>query len=180
LARKTVAIRRTKIVATLGPAWEEPDQMRALLDAGVNVVRINSSHGTPEIRTRWITDLKTVLKDRATACAILVDLQGPRIRVGSLPAPLTLAAKEVVTFAPEDSAGEGEIPTTYEGLAGDVRPGSRILLDDGLITVDVLEVAGSRVRGTVRYAGVLKAHKGMKRTAKTPCSPPSSEWTTSA
>ncbi|HJR33772.1 MAG TPA: pyruvate kinase [Gemmatimonadales bacterium] len=154
-------IRRTKIVATLGPSWEEPDQIRALLDAGVNVVRINSSHGTPEIRSRWISSLKTVIGQCSSACAILVDLQGPRIRVGGLPEPLALAAKEVVTFAPEELAGEGEIPTTYEGLAGDVHPGSRILLDDGLLTVDVTEVRGDRVRGTVRYAGILKANKGM-------------------
>ena len=112
-------IRRTKIVATLGPSWEEPDQIRALLDAGVNVVRINSSHGTPEIRSCWISSLKTVIGQCSSACAILVDLQGPRIRVGGLPEPLALAAKEVVTFAPEELAGDGEIPTTYEGLAGD-------------------------------------------------------------
>jgi pyruvate kinase len=161
LPSKTAAIRRTKIVATLGPAWEEPDQMRELLDAGVDVVRINSSHGTPEIRARWITNLKAVLEERDCACAILVDLQGPRIRVGALREPLTLRAKQLVTFAPEDSATEEEIPTTYEGLAGDVRPGSRILLDDGLLTVDVTAVAGDRVQGTVRYAGVLKANKGM-------------------
>ncbi|NOT08348.1 MAG: pyruvate kinase [Gemmatimonadales bacterium] len=154
-------MRRTKIVATLGPAWETPDQMRSLLDAGVSVVRINSSHGTPEIRARWIDDLKTVQRERATSCATLVDLQGPRIRVGDLPAPRQLVSKEVVTFAPEARAEEGEIPTTYDGLAGDVKVGSRILLDDGLLTVDVTKVHGDRVSGTVRYGGELKAHKGM-------------------
>ena len=135
--------------------------MSALLDAGVNVVRINSSHGTPEIRSRWITDLKAVLRGRQAPCAILVDLQGPRIRVGHLNEPIALKAKEEVVFAPEGKAVPGEIPTTYEGLAGDVGVGSRILLDDGLLTVDVLGVEGHRVRGTVRYAGELKAHKGM-------------------
>ncbi|HEY9518438.1 MAG TPA: pyruvate kinase, partial [Gemmatimonadales bacterium] len=85
---RNAPIRRTKIVATLGPSWEEPDQIRALLDAGVNVVRINSSHGTPEIRSRWITNLKAVVAECSNACAILVDLQGPRIRVGGLPEPL--------------------------------------------------------------------------------------------
>jgi pyruvate kinase len=154
-------IRRTKIVATLGPAWEQPDQIRAALDAGVNVIRINSSHGTQEVRRRWINDLRTVMNERAGSCATLVDLQGPRIRVGSLPEPLSLSAKQLVTFAPEDSVQEGEIPTTYDGLAGDVRPGSRILLDDGLLTVDVTAVKADRVQGTVRYAGVLKANKGM-------------------
>ena len=161
MASKTAAIRRTKIVATLGPAWEQPDQMRSLLDAGVNVVRINSSHGTPEIRARWIGDLKTVLRTRPAAAAILVDLQGPRIRVGDLHSPRPLVAGEAVVFAPEDMASGEEIPTTYAGLAGDVGAGSRILLDDGLLAVDVTSVKGDRVLGKVRHGGVLKSHKGM-------------------
>ena len=154
-------IRRTKIVATLGPAWERPDQMHALLDAGVDVVRINASHGTPEIRTRWIQDLQAVMKDRSSASAILMDLRGPRIRVGALPSPLTLVRGETVTFAPEGSAGPGEIPTTYAALGEDVRPGNRILLDDGLLACEVVEVAGDRVRAAVVYGGELKANKGM-------------------
>src|ERR671914_750238 len=102
-------IRRTKIVATLGPAWETPAQMTALLDAGVNVVRINASHGTPEIRTRWVSDLRGVVEGRRDAVAILIDLQGPRIRVGGLSAPLNLESGQQVTFAPEDDAAPGEI-----------------------------------------------------------------------
>src|SRR5207247_7558852 len=78
LASSLSTIRRTKIVATLGPAWEHPEQMRALLDAGVDVVRINSSHGTPEVRARWITDLQQIQRERPAAFALLVDLQGPR------------------------------------------------------------------------------------------------------
>ncbi|HEX2251012.1 MAG TPA: pyruvate kinase, partial [Gemmatimonadales bacterium] len=83
-------LRRTKIVATLGPAWETPAQMTALLDAGVNVVRINASHGTPEIRSRWVHQLRTVLDGRRDAAAVLLDLQGPRIRVGNLPSAIRL------------------------------------------------------------------------------------------
>jgi len=161
LARKPAAIRRTKIVATLGPVWETPEQMHALLDAGVNVVRVNSSHGTAEIRARWISDFHAVERERPAATALLVDLQGPRIRVGSLSTPRTLEEGEEIVFAPEDSAVEGEIPTTYTELAGDVAAGNRILLDDGLLAVEVLSVAGDRVRGRVRYGGVLKANKGI-------------------
>jgi pyruvate kinase len=161
LARKSAPIRRTKIVATLGPAWETPDQICALLDAGVNVVRINSSHGTPEIRARWITDFHAVIRDRPAATALLVDLQGPRIRVGNLAAPRTLEEGQEVVFAPEESAQEGEIPTTYAELAGDVAAGNLILLDDGLLAVEVVAVRGDLVRGRVRYGGVLKANKGM-------------------
>jgi pyruvate kinase len=161
LASKTAAIRRTKIVATLGPAWDQPEQMRALLDAGVNVIRINSSHGTPEIRSRWITTLQELQRLRNTASAILVDLQGPRIRVGDLPAPRQLEPGQEVTFAPEDVATEAEIPTTYAQLAGDVTVGNRILLDDGLLAVDVTSVVGDRVRGRVRFGGALRANKGI-------------------
>ena len=161
MASKTAAIRRTKIVATLGPAWEQPEQMRALLDAGVNVIRINSSHGSPEIRSRWITTLQEVQRLRNTASAILVDLQGPRIRVGDLPVPRQLEPGQEVAFAPEDVATEDEIPTTYAQLAGDVTVGNRILLDDGLLAVDVTSVVGDRVRGRVRFGGALRANKGI-------------------
>jgi pyruvate kinase len=154
-------VRRTKIVATLGPSWDQPAQMTALLDAGVNVVRINASHGTPEIRARWIDQLRRILADRREAVAILLDLQGPRIRIGALHAPLRLTPGETVTFAPEDEAVPGEIPTTYHALASDVRVGARILLDDGLLALEVSEITGSRVRATVHYGGELKAHKGM-------------------
>ncbi|HEX5387913.1 MAG TPA: pyruvate kinase [Gemmatimonadales bacterium] len=157
------AIRRTKIVATLGPSWDRPDQMAALLEAGVNVVRINASHGTPELRARWITQLKEVIAARSAqaSAAILLDIRGPRIRVGKLPAPMPLVPGQEVVFAPEGIAGPGEIPTTYAGLARDVGKGATILLDDGLLNVEVLESDGERIRGCVRYGGELKANKGM-------------------
>jgi len=155
------SIRRTKIVATLGPAWAEPARMAALLDAGVNVVRVNASHGTPEIRTKWIRDLQELRAHRSAPVAILVDLHGPRIRVGDLAAPRELAVGQKVTFAPEEGARGAELPTTYAALAQDVRAGSKILLDDGLLSVEVTGVRGDRVDGVVRYGGLLKAHKGM-------------------
>ena len=155
------ASRRTKIVATLGPAWADLAQMTALLDAGVNVVRVNASHGTPAIREKWITDLKSQLAQRQSAVAILLDLQGPRIRVGALPHPLRLEPGSEVVFAPEAHVKPGQIPTTYDGLAQDVTAGSRILLDDGLLEVAVTAVAGPEVRGVVVYGGELKSNKGM-------------------
>jgi pyruvate kinase len=155
------SVRRTKIVATLGPAWEEPARMAALLDAGVNVVRINASHGTPEIRARWVAQLREVTAVRRDPVAVLLDLQGPRIRIGTLAEPLRLAVGQTVTFTPEDEAGAGEIPTTYEGLATDVRLGARILLDDGLLALEVTGVRGRRVDAVVHYGGELKSNKGM-------------------
>jgi pyruvate kinase len=154
-------VRRTKIVATLGPAWATSAGMHQLLDAGVNVVRINASHGTPETRVEWIRMLKAVQSERSTSSAILVDLQGPRIRVGALSRPVELIAGTTVVFAPELSASGEEIPTTYEALAGDVRPGAMILLDDGLLKVKVTAVRGDQVEGTVVYGGTLKSSKGM-------------------
>ena len=154
-------VRRTKIVATLGPAWDDPAKMAALIDAGVNVVRINASHGTPEIRERWVERLREVTGGRRDPVALLLDLQGPRIRVGTLVAPLRLAVGQTVTFAPEDEARAGEIPTTYEALAADVRLGARILLDDGLLSLEVTGIRDGRVDAVVHYGGELKSHKGM-------------------
>src|SRR5215207_7535372 len=156
-----ISIRRTKIVATLGPAWDTPPQMSALLEAGVNVVRINASHGTPEIRARWIHQLRGVFQGRRESAAVLLDLQGPRIRIGNLPGPTKLEQGQRVVFAPEDVADPGEIPTTYDDLARDVRIGSRILLDDGLLALEVRGVQEQRVEAVVHYGGELKAHKGM-------------------
>jgi len=156
-----VSIRRTKIVATLGPAWDTPPQMTALLDAGVNVVRINASHGTPEIRARWIHQLRTVFEGRREAAAVLLDLQGPRIRIGNLRDPIRLEPGQHVVFAPEESAQPGELPTTYDDLAKDVRLGARILLDDGLMALEVRGIQGERVEAVVHYGGELKPHKGM-------------------
>jgi pyruvate kinase len=155
------AVRRTKIVATLGPAWAEPAQMSALLDAGVNVVRINASHATPEIRAGWITQLQQIISQRTESAAVLLDLQGPRIRVGHLEEPLRLEPGQRVLFAPEADARPGEIPTTYEGLANDVHVGARILLDDGLLSVEVSGVRDGRVEAEVHYGGELKSNKGM-------------------
>src|SRR5690349_11122238 len=106
--------------------------MQALLDGGVNVVRINASHGTPDIRRRWIEQLRGVLASRREPAAILLDLQGPRIRVRHLPEPLLLERGQRVVLAPEAEGGPGEIPTTYDHLAQDVSIGASILLGDGL------------------------------------------------
>jgi pyruvate kinase len=154
-------IRRTKIVATLGPASGTESQIAALLDAGVNVVRINASHGTPEIRGEWIAAVRRVAEAKDLPVAVLLDLQGPRIRVGDLPRPRELAPRQTVVFAPEDVARGDELPTTYAGLATDVRVGTRILLNDGLLSVEVTAVEPPRVRGRVVDGGTLTAHKGM-------------------
>src|SRR6267378_3261501 len=145
-------IRRTKIVATLGPATGNESTIAALLEAGANVVRINASHGTPAMRVATRMD---------SPVAVLLDLQGPRIRVGDLPAPRELKPGQEVVFAPDEIARGDELPTTYDGLANDARVGSRILLNDGLLSVEVTAVEPPRVRGRVVDGGILTAHKGM-------------------
>src|SRR5207237_8111475 len=134
--RGTTLIRRTKIVATLGPATGKPEQIAALIDAGANVIRVNASHGTPELRAGWIAAPRQAAAAAGAPVAILVDLQGPRIRVGALAEPRVLRAGEQVVFAPEAVAQGDELPTTYEDLAKDARVGARVLLDDGLLSVE--------------------------------------------
>jgi pyruvate kinase len=155
------SIRRTKIVATLGPATGNASAIRALLQAGANVLRINASHGTPEVRAEWIAAARRAAASADLPIAVLLDLQGPRIRVGDLPAPRELKPGQEVVFAPEEVARGEELPTTYDGLAADARVGSRILLNDGLLSVEVTGVDAPRVRGRVVDGGILTAHKGM-------------------
>jgi pyruvate kinase len=153
--------RRTKIVATIGPASGTPDTLGRMLDAGVDVVRINSSHGTPADRDRYVELVREVAAARRRHIGILVDLQGPRIRVGVLPAPRRLESGARVVFAPEGEAAGPEIPTTYAQLADDVTPGTRVLLDDGLLAVTVEAVEGSKVTARVLHGGELRSNKGM-------------------
>ncbi len=125
------------------------------------MIRVNASHGAPELRAEWIAAVRRAADAAGLAVAVLVDLQGPRIRVGALPRPRALRAGETVAFAPEDAARGDDVPTTYAGLATDARVGSRILLDDGLLSVEVTRIAPPRVEGRVVDGGTLTSHKGM-------------------
>lgn len=153
--------RRTKIVATLGPATSDRAVLRRVLEAGADVVRINSSHGEPEQRAALMRLVSELREELDRHVGILVDLQGPKIRVGDLTEPRRLDDGAEIAFVPEDGATGDEIPTTYERLADDVQPGTRILLDDGLITVEVVRVSGRRVLARVVHGGVLQRNKGM-------------------
>jgi pyruvate kinase len=153
--------RRTKLIATIGPSSDSRETLTRLIEAGVNVFRVNSSHGTPEQRAARMDLIRQVRDEAGRHVALLVDLQGPRIRVGELKEPRTLEPGSDVVFAPEAEAKAGEIPTTYAALANDVKPGARILLDDGLLEVHVTRVAGHRVHATVKHGGPLKSNKGM-------------------
>ncbi|MEA3245963.1 MAG: pyruvate kinase, partial [Gemmatimonadota bacterium] len=152
---------RTKIVCTLGPASSDPGTIRALVDAGMNVARINFSHGTHDDHARVIAAVRRVAHEAGQPVAILADLQGPRIRIGALDAPLDVADGEELTFAPEHEASGHDVPVTYDDMARDVRAGGRVLVNDGLLEFTVLTVTGNRVRVRAVHGGRITSHKGM-------------------
>lgn len=152
---------RTKIVCTIGPASADPEILTALARAGMNVARINFSHGTHEQHARVIADIRAIARELRRPIAILGDLQGPRIRIGDLAAPVPVAPGDELVFAPEADARDGEVPVTYEDLARDVRVGGRILVNDGLLEFSVLDVDGARVRARTVHGGAIGSHKGM-------------------
>ncbi len=131
------------------------------MDAGLNVARINFSHGTHEQHARTIAIVRQLAAERARPVAILGDLQGPRIRMGDLEAPVTVETGEDIVLCFEDDATDGDLPVTYDHIADDVKVGDRILVDDGLIELVVLDVKKPRVTARVVYGGVIKRHKGL-------------------
>jgi len=158
----------------LGPATASPEQVAALIAAGLDVARINASHGTPEQQASLIAAARAAGAAAGRPVAVLLDLQGPRIRVGELAAPLALEPGRSVVFAPEGSAGPGEIPTTYD-LAADVVPGTRILVADGLMELDVVAVRPPRVEARVRFGGQLTSRKGINLPGVAVSAPPLTE-----
>jgi pyruvate kinase len=152
---------RTKIVCTIGPASSDPAVLRALIEAGMNVARINFSHGTHEGHAKVIASVRAVAKEQSRPIAILGDLQGPRIRIGDLPAPLDVAAESVFDFVPEQFANGNDVPVTYDHIASDVKVGGRILVNDGLLEFLVEKVAPNRVTVRTVHGGEMKSHKGM-------------------
>jgi pyruvate kinase len=151
----------TKIVATIGPASTNPDVIRGLIKAGMNVARLNFSHGTHEQHARTVETIRGISQDLNRPVAILGDLQGPRIRIGHLDEAIPLQENQQVVLVPEGRGKPGEIPVTYDELAHDVKAGGTILVDDGLISMTVEKVDGDRVHAKIVYGGLLKSHKGM-------------------
>lgn len=154
---------RTKIVCTLGPATATRDALRGLVEAGMNVARINFSHGTHDQHRETIALVRAVGEELHHPVAILGDLQGPRIRIGDLGGggPVQLESGHDVTLAPEDDAHAAEIPVTYDRLAEDVKVGDRVLIDDGLLELVVMDVKKPRVTARVLHGGPLRRNKGM-------------------
>ena len=154
-------IRRTKIVCTLGPASWSPERVQALIAAGMDVARINFSHGDHATHGRTIQTVRAAAAELKRPVALLADLQGPKIRVGVLPEPVELKPGESVTFAPEGEHTPPELPTTYPELAADLAVGDTVLLADGLMELVVTEVRVPRVTLRVVHGGTLTSNKGI-------------------
>jgi len=156
-------LRRTKIVATVGPACDSEERLNDLMEAGVDVFRLNFSHGEQSAKSAVIRTIRDLSHRRERAVAILGDLQGPKIRTGKMAGgAMELVAGHEVTITTRELLGGGDtIPTIYQGLPSDVVPGDRILLDDGLMELRVLRVVGHDVRCTVVSGGTLKDRKGI-------------------
>jgi pyruvate kinase len=155
--------RRTKIVATLGPASSETDVIRKLIEAGVNVIRLNMSHGDHDGHARIYERVRKVANELKQPLAVFADLCGPKIRTGNFrDGQVTLTPGERVTVTTRDVLGEpGLIPSQYEALARDVKAGDRILLNDGALELQVERIDGTEVMCTVIHGGALKNHKGI-------------------
>ncbi|MEU1125168.1 pyruvate kinase [Streptomyces sp. NPDC005899] len=156
-------MRRAKIVCTLGPATDTYDQIKALVEAGMDIARLNLSHGTyAEHRARY-EHVRRASEETGRSVGILADLQGPKIRLGRFAeGPVLLERGDDFTITVEPMEGDRHgCGTTYDGLAADVTPGERILIDDGRVTLEVTEVDGPRVRTTVIEGGMVSDHKGL-------------------
>ena len=156
-------MRKTKIVCTIGPASESLEMTRQLIQAGMNVARLNFSHGDYEEHGNRIKNIRQACRELGKTVAILLDTKGPEIRLGNLAEePIELAAGEFVTLTTEDILGDRHrIPVTYRGLPQDVKPGDTILLDDGLIGLKVVEVQGTEIRCEIQNSGPIKSKKGV-------------------
>jgi pyruvate kinase len=162
------AFRRAKILCTLGPASRDPAVFRALVEAGLDGVRVNFSHTPHEQATRAVELARSASRESGRAISVLADLQGPKIRVGMLAAPLEIETGASCLVYPEDQIPDLEgasdlvpIPTTYPDLATDLGPGDRVLFDDGKIALSVLEIRDSHVLLEALEGGTLDSGKGI-------------------
>jgi pyruvate kinase len=158
----TVAPRRTKIVATIGPASSSPQRVQELVEAGMDAARLNFSHGTHDdhaLRAKLVRDAEQGV---GRPLALIADLQGPKFRVGNLPEPLDLTTGEDVTVVVGDNGAQnGELPIAPAAIADVLRPGHEVLIDDGLVRLQVEEVESGRARCGVVVGGHITSQKGV-------------------
>ena len=161
----TTTPRATKIVATLGPASSDPDTLRRLLQAGVNVVRVNFSHGKAEEHVRTVENVRAIAAELRIEVGVLADLQGPKIRIGTFAdGKVNLASGDRFTFDIHSEVGDQhQVGLDYKELVHDVKVGDTLLLNDGRMTMRVDRVTDTAIECTVIIGGVLSNRKGINR-----------------
>ena len=153
---------KTKIVATIGPSSESDEKITDLIKSGARIFRINSSHGTPEIHRARIEKIRRISKELKEYIAIILDLQGPKIRIGILSEPVDLKNDEEIILKPGVESNEpGVIPVDYAGIIQDVKKEDHLLLDDGKLELVVKEIYSDSIKTIVLRGGLLKSRKGL-------------------
>jgi pyruvate kinase len=157
-----ISYNKTKIVATVGPASNNKEMLRALIKEGVDVFRLNFSHGKHEDHLKVINFVRELNNEMGTNVALLQDLQGPKIRVNEMQPGIEIVAGQEIVITTREVLGNNElVSTSYEGLPKDVKRGDMILIDDGKIELKVVEVRDIDVVCKVIYGGPLKSRKGI-------------------
>lgn len=151
----------TKIIATLGPASETKEKIKALAQAGVTMFRLNSSHGNEEIHLQRLNFIREIEKELDYPIPVLLDLQGPKIRVGYFDENIELVKDSIIKLKHQDKYENGIIPVDYEGIANDLSIGEKILLDDGKLSLQVVKIENGIIEAKVICEGILKQRKGI-------------------
>jgi pyruvate kinase len=153
--------RRTKIVATIGPASASPEVLRELIASGMNAARLNLSHGTHDDHAERARLIREAQEEAGRPIAIIGDLQGPKIRVGDLDSPMTLERGSEVVVVADGKTRNGELPVAPAVIGDVLHPGHEVLIDDGLVRLRVEEVEDGRARCGVVVGGLVSSHKGV-------------------
>lgn len=151
----------TKIVATLGPACATKEMIKKLFMAGVTMFRINSSHGDEEFHGQNLKYIREIEQEEHQLIPVLLDLQGPKIRIGNIGEPIELKKGEILKFRHQDTITDDILPVDYKGMANDVKIGELILIDDGKIQLEVQKVENEIIYAKVLTDGTLKPRKGI-------------------
>jgi pyruvate kinase len=154
---------KTKIVATVGPATDSKEMLLKLINAGVNVFRLNFSHGEHSVKAEIITRIREINEETGSHVSILQDLQGPKIRIGEIEnGEVPIKPGQEIVISTEEIIGNGSsVSTTYKNLATDVKVGDLVLVDDGNIELSVKSIDGADVTCVVKYGELLKSRKGI-------------------
>src|SRR3954466_4580570 len=153
--------RRTKIVATIGPASCTPGVLKQLVEAGMDGARLNLSHGTHDEHRERAQLVRAVEAELGRPIPLIADLQGPKLRIGELESPVTLSRGEKILVAGGETSNDGELPVSPAVIGEVLQPGHEVLIDDGLVRLRVEQVESGRARCAVVTGGVVSSHKGV-------------------